>query len=101
MKSSLEAYNKAVGSLEGNVLVKARKFKDLQAANAVEDIPALEPVDRVPRMLQAVKDARQGSDVVIVYLHWGQEMSTCPLPRQLGHGCLIIEPWPWHCGQVV
>ena len=53
MKSSLEAYNRAVGSLEGNVLVKARKFKDLQAANAVEDIPALEPVDRVPRMLQA------------------------------------------------
>jgi DNA recombination protein RmuC len=53
MKSSLESYNKAVGSLEGNVLVKARKFKELQAANAVEDIPALEPVDRVPRMLQA------------------------------------------------
>jgi len=53
MKSSLEAYNKAVGSLEGNVLVKARKFKELQAASAVEDIPALEPVDRVPRMLQA------------------------------------------------
>jgi len=52
MKSSLEAYNKAVGSLEGNVLVKARKFKELQAAN-VENIPALEPVDRVPRMLQA------------------------------------------------
>src|SRR6516164_431566 len=53
MKSSLEAYNTAAGSLEGNVLVKARKLKDLQAANAVEDIPALEPVDRVPRMLQA------------------------------------------------
>jgi DNA recombination protein RmuC len=52
MKASLESYNKAVGSLEGNVLVKARKFKELQAAN-VEDIPALEPVDRVPRMLQA------------------------------------------------
>jgi DNA recombination protein RmuC len=53
MRSSLEAYNRAVGSLEGNVLVKARKFKELQAASAVEDIPALEPVDRVPRMLQA------------------------------------------------
>ena len=53
LKGSLEAYNKAVGSLEGNVLVKARKFKDLQAASVVEDIPALEPVDRVPRMLQA------------------------------------------------
>jgi DNA recombination protein RmuC len=53
LKGSLDAYNRAVGSLEGNVLVKARKFKELQAANAVEEIPALEPVDRVPRMLQA------------------------------------------------
>ena len=53
LKGSLDAYNSAVGSLEGNVLVKARKFKELQAANAVDDIAALEPVDRVPRMLQA------------------------------------------------
>jgi DNA recombination protein RmuC len=53
LKSSLEAYNDAVGSLEGNVLVKARKFKDLQAANGGEEIKALEPIDRVPRMLQA------------------------------------------------
>ena len=53
LKSSLEAYNKAVGSLEGNVLVKARKLKELQAANALEDIKPLEPIDRVPRMLQA------------------------------------------------
>jgi DNA recombination protein RmuC len=53
LKSSLDAYNRAVGSLEGNVLVKARKFKDLQAANGGEDIKALEAIDRVPRMLQA------------------------------------------------
>ena len=53
LKSSLDAYNQAVASLEGNVLVKARKFKDLQAANGGEDIKALETVDRVPRMLQA------------------------------------------------
>jgi DNA recombination protein RmuC len=53
LKSSLEAYNDAVGSLEGNVLVKARKFKELQAANGGEEIRALEPIDRVPRMLQA------------------------------------------------
>src|SRR6266540_6643000 len=50
LKSSLEAFNEAVGSLEGNVLVKARRFKDLQAANGAEDIKLLEPIDRVPRM---------------------------------------------------
>lgn len=53
LKSSLEAYNDAVGSLEGNVLVKARKLKDLHAADASEEIKPLEPIDRVPRMLQA------------------------------------------------
>ena len=55
LKSSLEAYNEAVGSLEGNVLVKARKFKELQAANGGEEIKQLEPIDRVPRMLQAAE----------------------------------------------
>jgi len=55
LKGSLDAYNKAVGSLEGNVLVKARKFKEYQAANGGEEITALEPIDRVPRMLQAAE----------------------------------------------
>jgi DNA recombination protein RmuC len=53
LKSTLEAYNDAVGSLEGNVLIKARKFKELQAANGGDEIKAVEPIDRVPRMLQA------------------------------------------------
>ena len=53
LKSSLDAYNLAVGSLEGNVLVKVRKFKDLYATNGGEEIKTLEPIDRVPRMLQA------------------------------------------------
>jgi DNA recombination protein RmuC len=52
LKSTLDAYNQAVGSLEGNVLGKARKLKEYQAANGAEDIKALEPIDRVPRMLQ-------------------------------------------------
>ncbi len=53
LKSSLDAYNQAVGSLEGNVLVKARKFKELQAASGAEEIKPLEVIDRVPRMLQS------------------------------------------------
>jgi DNA recombination protein RmuC len=53
LKSTLDAYNQAVGSIEGNVLVRARKLKELHAANGVDDIKPLEPIDRVPRMLQA------------------------------------------------
>jgi DNA recombination protein RmuC len=53
LKSGLEAYNQAVGSLEGNVLVKARKLRELSAANGSEEIKPLEPIDRVPRMLQS------------------------------------------------
>jgi DNA recombination protein RmuC len=55
LKGALDAYNSAVGSLEGNVLVKARKFKEYQAANGGEEIAALQPIDRVPRMLQAAE----------------------------------------------
>jgi DNA recombination protein RmuC len=53
LKGSLDAYNQAVGSLESNVLVKARRFKELQAASDAEDIKPLEVIDRVPRVLQA------------------------------------------------
>jgi DNA recombination protein RmuC len=53
MKSTLDAYNQAVGSLEGNVLIKARKFKELQPANGGKEIATLDVIDRIPRMLQA------------------------------------------------
>jgi DNA recombination protein RmuC len=53
MKSTLEAYNQAVGSLEGNVLIKARKFKDLQVGDGAKEVTRLDVIDRVPRMLQA------------------------------------------------
>ena len=33
--------------------MKARRFKDLQAAPNAEDIERIEPLDRVPRALQA------------------------------------------------
>jgi DNA recombination protein RmuC len=48
-----EAYNRAVGSLERNVLVKARRFKELQAASNAGEIEPLERLDGAPRMLQA------------------------------------------------
>jgi DNA recombination protein RmuC len=48
-----EAYNQAVASLETRVLVSARKFKDYGISDTAGQIEELEPVETVPRMLQA------------------------------------------------
>ncbi len=48
------AYNGAVGALEGRVLVSARRFRDLDAV-AGSEIPAVEPVERAVRELQAAE----------------------------------------------
>ncbi len=49
---SVEHYNNAVGSLERNVLPGARRFKELGAGGGAE-IVELQPLDNVPRRLQA------------------------------------------------
>jgi DNA recombination protein RmuC len=47
---AVEAYNKAVGSLESRVLVSARKFAEL-GASVPEQIPEIEPVETTARAL--------------------------------------------------
>lgn len=48
---AVDAYNHAVGSFEGRVLVSARKFKELGALPG-DEIPLLEPSERQTRALQ-------------------------------------------------
>lgn len=47
---AVEAYNKAVGSLESRVLVSARKFAEL-GTSVPEQIPEIEPVETTARAL--------------------------------------------------
>jgi DNA recombination protein RmuC len=53
LHEAVGAYNKAVASLETRVLVSTRKFKELKAVPDGREIAELEPVDLVPRAMQA------------------------------------------------
>ncbi|MBI5900211.1 MAG: DNA recombination protein RmuC [Rhodocyclales bacterium] len=50
---AVAAYNKSVASMESRVLVSARKFRELKAAGEDREIVDLNPVDSLPRDLQA------------------------------------------------
>jgi DNA recombination protein RmuC len=64
--SSVDAYNKFIGSLESRVLVSARKFKEL-GATAQEDILELAPIEQSIRDVQspellALHEGNNGSE---------------------------------------
>ncbi len=52
MDGSFSTFNKVIGSFENNVLVKARRFRELGAGSAKE-IPLIDPLETVARKLDA------------------------------------------------
>jgi DNA recombination protein RmuC len=60
MKRSLDAYNKAIGSMENRVLASARRFKEL-GVDSAEEISSLEPLDIHPRPITAEELANHSS----------------------------------------
>lgn len=51
---SVQAYNKALGSIETRVLPSARKFREL-GIGSEKDVPQLEPVEAAPRLMPPVE----------------------------------------------
>lgn len=50
---AVQSYNSAMGSLEHRVLSSARKFKELGSVSQASEITLLDPLDQIPRELQA------------------------------------------------
>ncbi|MGJ3244030.1 MAG: DNA recombination protein RmuC [Opitutales bacterium] len=54
LKGAVEAYNKAIGSVESRFLPKARRFEDLHIASK-KSVEGLEPITETPRPPQAAE----------------------------------------------
>ena len=53
LRTSVNAYNETIATVEGTVLVRARKFRDLKVSE--KELEALSPVEETVRQIQAVE----------------------------------------------
>jgi poly-gamma-glutamate capsule biosynthesis protein CapA/YwtB (metallophosphatase superfamily) len=82
-----EAFRPYVVELQGQrvAIVAATQVIDsslVDAWTAGPGTPGLASAKRVDRLLAAVAAAKQQADAVIVFLHWGTELQTCPNEAQ-------------------
>lgn len=64
--------------------------KLIPAWTATVDQGGLASAKRVDRLVVEVQRARATSDTVVVYLHWGVELETCPSETQQGLAAALV-----------
>lgn len=85
--NAAEAYRPWTTTVRGNkvAIIGATQVLDdnlIQAWTATDAKPGLASAKNAPRLVQAVQEARKDADIVIVNLHWGQELNACPTDVQ-------------------
>lgn len=63
----------------------------IQTWTATADQGGLASAKRVDRLVEAVRAARESSDTVVVFLHWGVEKETCPTGDQQTLAGTLVE----------
>ncbi|HEY0542167.1 MAG TPA: CapA family protein [Actinoallomurus sp.] len=86
-KNASQAYKPYYATVKGTRLavIGATQVLDdnlIAGWTATNTHGGLASAKNAPRLIAEVRKARKQADAVIVYLHWGQEMQPCPLPRQ-------------------
>lgn len=59
LQNAMKGFDEATGSLERSVLPSARKFKDLQTAAQLDDVPEFTAIEQQPRALNLTSDDEQ------------------------------------------
>lgn len=68
LEAAVKAHNAFVGSIEGSVLPQARRFRELQVADAGKEIAAVEPIQVEIRDPARGRDLRFGSEADLLRL---------------------------------
>jgi poly-gamma-glutamate capsule biosynthesis protein CapA/YwtB (metallophosphatase superfamily) len=82
-----QAYAPHVATVRGQRIAVLGATQVLDAAfiepwTARGDKPGLASAKREQRLLKEVRAAREQADTVVVYLHWGRELQSCPTDVQ-------------------
>ena len=83
-KQAYEPYRATIRGQRIAVLAATQVLDDhlISAWSADPHGPGLASAKDVPRLQQAVREARKTSDTVVVFLHWGLELASCPTSDQ-------------------